>query len=130
MLLIADRRLPFNRLALRMFNEPGRSDTAAQHCVNCAATFDAPLIFCPRCGANQLAAPAPATRDRRTQTLSSASLRAIGPIVPLPEQAAAPSFETSPTQLSPPLSPQLSPQLSPPLPTQLPAALARAPQAD
>ncbi|WP_310633269.1 hypothetical protein, partial [Paraburkholderia sp.] len=62
--------------------------------------------------------------------MSSASLRAIGPIVPLPEQAAVPSFETSPTQLSPQLSAQLSPPLSPPLPTQLPAALARAPQAD
>ncbi|CAG9214234.1 conserved hypothetical protein [Paraburkholderia tropica] len=38
-----------------MFNEPGRGAPGPRQCPHCGNRLNAPLIFCPQCGANQLA---------------------------------------------------------------------------
>jgi len=42
-----------------MFDEPGRGDAGPWQCSHCATRLAAPLMFCPQCGANQLATPSP-----------------------------------------------------------------------
>jgi hypothetical protein len=39
-----------------MFNEPGHEDTGPWQCPYCGIRLNAPLLLCPQCGANQLAA--------------------------------------------------------------------------
>lgn len=41
-----------------MFNEPGHDDAGPWQCPYCGTRLNAPLILCPECGANQLAAAA------------------------------------------------------------------------
>jgi hypothetical protein len=38
-----------------MFNESGRGGAGSLQCLYCGAKLNAPLIFCPQCGANQIA---------------------------------------------------------------------------
>jgi hypothetical protein len=55
-----------------MFNEPGHEDAGPWQCPYCGIRLNAPLLLCPQCGANQLAAasrasaeePAPSGRMR------------------------------------------------------------------
>ncbi|MEI7290573.1 hypothetical protein WCQ02_00325 [Paraburkholderia tropica] len=92
------RRSFFHRLVLPMFSEPGRSDTAVQQgeqCEHCGAAFHAPLIFCPRCGVNRLAAPVVQTRKGGAQTLSSVTMGSTGALAPL---GVAASTALSPTR--------------------------------
>jgi len=41
-----------------MFDKPRRDDTGPSQCLQCGSRLAAPLMFCPQCGANQLAASA------------------------------------------------------------------------
>jgi hypothetical protein len=46
-----------------MFDELRRGDTGPWRCKRCGTRFHAPLMFCPGCGANQLAPPPDAAAD-------------------------------------------------------------------
>ncbi|SDD90686.1 hypothetical protein [Paraburkholderia lycopersici] len=50
-----------------MFNEPGHDDCGPWQCPYCGTGLNAPLILCPECGANQLAAAS------RTEAASESS---------------------------------------------------------